>query len=71
MSQSIRHELLVTLRELSAACPDVRMGQLVANLAYQASGHANEAIWEVTDEELLAAAKRLLELRTKDAAVVS
>jgi hypothetical protein len=63
MNEPVRKELLTTLQELSAACPDLRFGQLVANLAYQATGHTNEAIWETADEELLTAAKRLLERR--------
>lgn len=63
MNDSPRNEFAGVLQELSVVCPDVRLGQLVANLAYQAAGHTSEAIWEVTDEELLAAAKRLLEQR--------
>jgi hypothetical protein len=55
-----RTELLRTLEELSALAPDVRLGQLVANLSYAAQGPTSEAIWEVQDEELLAAAKRQL-----------
>jgi hypothetical protein len=37
------------------------MGQLVANLATLAQGAKVEAIWDAEDEELLAAARRLLE----------
>jgi hypothetical protein len=57
---SLRTELLRTLEELSALAPDVRLGQLVANLSYFAKGPTHEAIWDVQDEELLAAAKRQL-----------
>ena len=55
-----RTELLRTIEELSALAPDVRLGQLVANLSYLAKGPTSEAIWDVQDEELLAAAKRQL-----------
>ena len=56
-----RNELLKALAELSAECPEMRMGQLIANLATLARGAAVEAIWDSEDEELLAAARRQLE----------
>lgn len=55
-----RTELLQALAELSAACPEMRMGQLIANLAALARGVAAEAVWDAEDEELLAAARRQL-----------
>ena len=57
-----REELLQLLGELSKLFPDWRFGQLVANLASatERGAHA-EAIWESEDEELLAAARRLLD----------
>lgn len=60
MNSTERDELLETLRELTAAAPDVRFGQLVQNLAYLARGPANESVWDVEDEELLRAARRQL-----------
>ena len=54
-------ELLQVLAELSAVFPDWRFGQLVANVAAAARGPQVEAIWDSEDEELLAAARRLLE----------
>jgi hypothetical protein len=57
-----RSELLSLLSELSAACPEMRLGQLVANLATLAKGPAVEAIWDAEDEELLTAARRQLEV---------
>lgn len=56
-----RGELLQVLTELSEECPEMRMGQLVANLATLAKGAIVEAIWDVEDEELLPAARRQLE----------
>jgi hypothetical protein len=56
-----REELLACLRELSETAPDLRLGQLVANLATLAHGAKVEAVWDAEDEELLAAARRLVE----------
>jgi hypothetical protein len=55
-----RAKLLRLLAELSEAAPDLRMGQLVANLATLARGAEVEAIWDAEDEELASAAQRLL-----------
>ena len=57
-----RAELLRVLADLSEACPEMRMGQLIANLATLARGAAVEAVWDAEDEELLAAARRQLEV---------
>jgi hypothetical protein len=61
MTKSTRSELLATIAELSEMAPDLRMGQLIANLATLARGAKVEAVWDAEDEELLAAAKRLRE----------
>jgi hypothetical protein len=55
-----RDELLRLLSELSEEAPDLRLGQLLANLAALALGAKPEAVWDVEDAELVAAAKRLL-----------
>ena len=55
MSDSACSELLSGLAELSRACPEMRFGQLLANLAVVARGTEQGAIWEMEDEELLAA----------------
>lgn len=68
MTMQVRQELLHLLEELSECCPEVRFGQLVVNLSYLAKGPTNEAIWDVEDEELLAAARRHLEERKNQAA---
>lgn len=46
MIPPVRQEILRVLADLSACCPDVRFGQLLANLSYWAKGPTNEAIWE-------------------------
>jgi hypothetical protein len=57
-----RGELMKVLAELSEACPEMRMGQLIANLATLAKGPAVESIWDAEDDELLAAARQQLEV---------
>ena len=54
------------LAELSRCCPEVRFGQLIANLSYMARGPSNEAIWDVEDDKFLEAARRHLEERRKE-----
>ncbi len=72
MTNETRRELLRVLDELSAQCPDVRFGQLMANLATLAKGPTVEAIWDAEDEELLQAARRQLEIfRARPTAVAS
>lgn len=55
-----RDELLTLLAELSEADPELRFGQLVANLATLAQGAKPEAVWDAEDDELITAARRLL-----------
>jgi len=57
MNPEIRRELLRVLDDLGEYTPDVRFGQLLANLSYMAKSFSAEAIWDVDDEELLSAAK--------------
>jgi hypothetical protein len=65
-----RRDILRLLEELSAACPEIRMGQLMANLSHIARGPSAESIWDMEDEELLAAARKFLEdLRARHASV--
>ncbi len=61
MTSAKRSELLAILAELSALAPDLRLGQLIANLATLARGAKLEAVWDAEDDELLAAAQRLRE----------
>jgi hypothetical protein len=61
MMTAQRKELFQLLGELSEQAPHLRFGQLTANLATLARGAKSEAIWDAEDEELLAAARRLVE----------
>ena len=60
MIDPVRREVLQVLAELSEVVPEVRLGQLMANLSYLARGLSNQAIWDMEDEELLAAAREHL-----------
>lgn len=55
MNTPAKRDLLLALDELSSAHPEWRLGQMIANLAVVARGATSEAIWDVEDEELLAA----------------
>ncbi len=55
-----RQEILRLLEKLSELTPDVRFGQLIANLSYLAIGPTNEAIWDMEDEQLIAAVHKHL-----------
>ena len=57
---TVRDELLEVIGQLSSQAPEFRLGQLVVNLSTIARGATVEAPWDVEDEELLAATRRLL-----------
>jgi len=61
MIPTVRQELLTVLAELSDACPEMRFGQLIANLSTLAKGLSAEGLWDAEDDELLAAARKQLE----------
>jgi hypothetical protein len=60
MIEPIRQEVLAVLAELSEVAPEVRLGQLIANLSYLARGLTDESIWNMEDDELLEAARQHL-----------
>jgi hypothetical protein len=67
-----RQELFRVLAEFEELCPEVRLGQLITNLAYLAKGAAKESVWDVEDAELLAAARiHLEEWKSRRAAAVA
>jgi hypothetical protein len=70
MTNTTRQELLTVLTELSAACPEMRFGQLIANLSTLARGLSDGAIWDAEDEELLTAARQQLAYFTEHRAAV-
>lgn len=61
MIASHTDELVDVLSELRVLFPDWRMGQLIANLVTAAGGMDANAIWDMEDDKLLAAGRRLIE----------
>ena len=61
MISSARREALRLLEQVSDLAPEVRLGQLLANLSYMAIGPTNEAIWDMEDEQLINALRQHLE----------
>jgi hypothetical protein len=67
-SEETRAELLEALAELSHAHPNWRLGQALSNLAMAAGRLDAGAVWDLEDDEALAAARRLLETRVEGTA---
>jgi len=58
MTNPVRKEILRLLEQLSELTPDVRFGQLIANLSYLAVEPTAGAIWDMEDEQLLDAIRQ-------------
>ena len=59
MTDPTRQEILVRLERLSALAPDMRFGQLIANLAFMATERPwDQALWDLEDESLLTAIRQ-------------
>ena len=58
MTDPTRRELLARLARLSELAPDLRFGQLVANLAFLAAGPWDQTLWDLEDDQLLAAVRQ-------------
>ena len=52
MIDSTRLDILSLLQEASILAPDLRFGQMIANLAFLASGPWDETLWDLEDERL-------------------
>jgi hypothetical protein len=61
MTTTTHDELLQALADLHEIFPDWRFGQMVANLATASGATEPGAIWDLEDDQLLAAARRLIE----------
>lgn len=61
MIQSTQQQLLKVLAELCDRSPDVRFGQLLAHLGFLAQDRGSSGLWEVEDQELLAAMQQHLD----------
>ncbi len=63
-----RVELLTALAELGRAHPNWRLGQTLSNLAMAAGRLDAGGVWDLEDEEALAAARQFLRSRAKTSA---
>jgi len=71
MIEASRREILEQLGRLSELAPEMRLGQLIANLATMAEGPWDETLWDLEDEKLLAAAAQLAaDLKRRNASAV-
>jgi hypothetical protein len=71
MSEAIRAELLAALAELGRLHPNWRLGQTLSNLAMAAGRLDAGGVWDLEDDEALAAARRLLGHRTQEPATTT
>jgi hypothetical protein len=56
----MRQDLYAVLSEIGRRLPDMRFGQSLCNVSHRARGYGPSDVWEVEDDELLAAAKDFL-----------
>jgi hypothetical protein len=59
MIESTRQEILARLARLSELAPDMRFGQLIANLAFMAAGPWDKTLWDLEDDRLIGAIRQL------------
>ncbi len=59
-ANSTRRELLAALKELSQLFPQWRLGQMFANLATTAGRLDAGGVWDLEDDEALAAARKMI-----------
>ena len=70
MIEATRQEILTRLARLSELAPDMRFGQLIANLAFMAAGPWDQTLWDLEDEQLIGAIRQMesdLSQRTSEA----
>jgi hypothetical protein len=53
MSPTTQHELIEKLTDLQQLSPDVRFGQLLANLGFLVEDQTDQSLWDVEDARLL------------------
>ena len=54
MKPTMQRRMLEELQELCSLSPEIRFGQLLANLAFLAEDQSGQSLWDITDETLLA-----------------
>lgn len=65
-SEQVRLDLLAALLQLTQIRPEWRLGQTIANLAMTAGRLDPGGVWDVEDEEALAAARTLIKQYSED-----
>jgi hypothetical protein len=60
-NRELKQDILQALSVLVDHTPDLRFGQLIANLALIARGPTPEAVWDMEDDELLQAVRSHIE----------
>jgi hypothetical protein len=53
MIPATQHELIEKLTDLQQLSPDVRFGQLLANLGFLVEDQTDQSLWDVEDARLL------------------
>lgn len=53
MIPQTQREALAVLRELCELSPDVRLGQLLAQLGFLGEDQVSRSLWDIDDEQLL------------------
>ena len=53
MIPTTQHELIEKLTDLQQLSPDVRFGQLLANLGFLVEDQTDQSLWDVEDARLL------------------
>ena len=53
MIPATQHELIEKLTDLQRLSPDVRFGQLLANLGFLVEDQTDQSLWDVEDARLL------------------
>jgi hypothetical protein len=59
MIEPTRQEILDRLARLSELAPDMRFGQLIANLAFMAAGPWDQTLWDLEDDKLVGAIRQM------------
>ncbi len=59
MIEPTRQEILNRLARLSELAPDMRFGQLIANLAFMAAGPWDQTLWDLDDDKLISAIRQM------------
>ena len=53
MTPKTQHELLEKLARLWELSPDVRFGQLLANIGFLVEAQTDQSLWDIEDEQIL------------------